>query len=38
MPIFFFIKAELAKDLEKLSQANIPVDVTFKQGKEVLGL
>jgi len=25
-------------DLEKLSQANIPVDVTFKQGKEVLGL
>ncbi|MDN3379932.1 MULTISPECIES: Zn-dependent hydrolase [unclassified Pseudoalteromonas] len=32
------IKAELAKDLEKLSQANIPVDVTFKQGKNVLGL
>lgn len=32
------IKAELAKDLEKLSQANIPVDVTFKQGKEILGL
>ncbi|TGE77707.1 Zn-dependent hydrolase [Pseudoalteromonas sp. KS88] len=32
------IKAELAKDLEKLSQANIPVDVTFKQGKAVLGL
>ena len=32
------IKEELAKDLEKLSQANIPVDVTFKQGKEVLGL
>ncbi|MCF2898983.1 Zn-dependent hydrolase [Pseudoalteromonas sp. OFAV1] len=32
------IKAELAKDLEKLSKANIPVDVTFKQGKEVLGL
>lgn len=32
------IKAELAEDLEKLSQANIPVDVTFKQGKEVLGL
>ena len=32
------IKAELAKDLEKLSQANIPVDVTFKQGKDVLGL
>lgn len=32
------IKAELAKGLEKLSQANIPVDVTFKQGKDVLGL
>lgn len=32
------IKAELAKDLEKLSKANIPVDVTFKQGKDVLGL
>ncbi len=32
------IKAELAKDLERLSQANIPVDVTFKQGKQVLGL
>ncbi|MGO2349295.1 dipeptidyl-peptidase 3 family protein [Pseudoalteromonas nigrifaciens] len=32
------IKAELAEDLEKLSQANIPVDVTFKQGKAVLGL
>ncbi|PCC12106.1 dipeptidyl-peptidase 3 family protein [Pseudoalteromonas sp. JB197] len=32
------IKAELAGDLEKLSQANIPVDVTFKQGKAVLGL
>ncbi|MCQ8879094.1 Zn-dependent hydrolase [Pseudoalteromonas shioyasakiensis] len=32
------IKEELAKDLEKLSQANIPVDVTFKQGKTVLGL
>ncbi|MFK3864135.1 dipeptidyl-peptidase 3 family protein [Pseudoalteromonas rhizosphaerae] len=32
------IKVELAKDLEKLSQANIPVDVTFKQGKKELGL
>jgi hypothetical protein len=32
------IKEELAKDLERLSQANIPVDVTFKQGKKVLGL
>ena len=32
------IKVELAKDLEKLSQANIPVDVTFKQGKKEVGL
>ncbi|NUZ09732.1 Zn-dependent hydrolase [Pseudoalteromonas sp. McH1-7] len=32
------IKAELQKDLDKLSEANIPVDVTFKQGKQVLGL
>ncbi len=32
------IKAELKADLEKLAQANIPVDVTFKQGKSVLGL
>ena len=32
------IKEELAKDLEKLSKAHIPVDVTFKQGREVLGL
>ncbi|NMM39975.1 dipeptidyl-peptidase 3 family protein [Pseudoalteromonas arctica] len=32
------IKEELANDLEKLSQANIPVDVTFKQGKKELGL
>ncbi|NOU52587.1 Zn-dependent hydrolase [Pseudoalteromonas sp. JBTF-M23] len=32
------IKAELEADLEKLSKANIPVDVTFKQGKDVLGL
>jgi len=32
------IKPELASDLEKLSKAKIPVDITFKQGKEVLGL
>lgn len=32
------IKAELQKDLDKLSEASIPVDVTFKQGKQVLGL
>ncbi|GAP74068.1 nudix hydrolase 3 [Pseudoalteromonas sp. SW0106-04] len=32
------IKPELAADLEKLSKANIPVDVDFIQGKKVLGL
>lgn len=32
------IKPELAADLDKLTKANIPVDIDFKQGKEVLGL
>ena len=32
------IKAELQADLLRLSSANIPVDITFKQGKDVLGL
>lgn len=32
------IKPDLAKDLAKLSDANIPVDVEFIQGKKVLGL
>jgi hypothetical protein len=32
------IKADLATDLAKLTSANIPVDITFKQGKGVLGL
>ncbi|WP_416305504.1 dipeptidyl-peptidase 3 family protein [Neptunicella sp. SCSIO 80796] len=32
------IKSQLADDLAKLAEANIPVDVTFIQGKEVLGL
>jgi len=32
------ISATLAADLDKLEQANIPVDIIFKQGKEVLGL
>ena len=32
------VNADLAADLEKLTQANIPVDITFKQGKDVLGL
>ncbi len=32
------IKADLAEDLASLETANIPVDITFKQGKKVLGL
>jgi hypothetical protein len=32
------VKADLQKDIEKLSQANIPVDIVFEQGKQVLGL
>ncbi|KZN64586.1 Peptidase family M49 [Pseudoalteromonas luteoviolacea CPMOR-1] len=32
------IRAALQADLDKLANANIPVDVTFKQGKTVLGL
>lgn len=32
------IKAQLQADLERLTTANIPVDITFNQGKEVLGL
>jgi len=32
------ISEQLAKDLARLEQANIPVDITFNQGKEVLGL
>lgn len=32
------IKQDLADDLARLSSAGIPVDITFKQGKEVLGL
>lgn len=34
----WIIKPELASDLAKLEAANIPVDITFKQGKDVLGL
>lgn len=33
-----FIKADLQSDLAKLTSANIPVDIVFKQGKKVLGL
>ncbi len=32
------IKPQLADDLARLTKANIPVDITFKQGKQVLGL
>ncbi len=32
------IKPDLASDLARLEAANIPVDITFKQGKAVLGL
>lgn len=32
------INADLKADLAKLTKANIPVDITFKQGKQVLGL
>ncbi|MFC5271851.1 dipeptidyl-peptidase 3 family protein [Adhaeribacter terreus] len=32
------VGADLQKDLDRLQKANIPVDVTFEQGKEVLGL
>ena len=32
------IKAGLASDLDRLSAANIPVDIVFNQGKKVLGL
>ena len=32
------IKADLQADLDRLSEARIPVDVVFNQGKKVLGL
>ena len=32
------ISAELQADLDRLSEANIPVDVIYEQGTEVLGL
>jgi len=32
------IKANLAEDLARIEAANIPVDITFKQGRKVLGL
>jgi len=32
------ISTDLQKDLDKLSKANIPVDVVFEQGIKILGL
>ena len=32
------INHDLAQDLASLETAKIPVDITFKQGKKVLGL
>ncbi|MFT7005769.1 MAG: hypothetical protein ACJAXJ_000270, partial [Colwellia sp.] len=32
------ISDTLATDLDRLQAANIPVDIVFKQGKQVLGL
>jgi len=32
------ISSDLQADLDRLSAANIPVDVVFEQGKKVLGL
>ncbi len=33
-----YIRDELNNDLEKLSKSNIPVDIIFKQGPEILGI
>ena len=33
-----FIRTELQADLDRLKERNIPVDIVFKQGPEVLGL
>jgi hypothetical protein len=33
-----FIREELQSDLERLKVLNIPVDIVFKQGPEVVGL
>ena len=32
------VKGDLAQDLKRLKTANIPKDIIFKQGAEVLGL
>lgn len=33
-----FIRVDLQKDLDRLEALNIPVDIRFKQGKDLLGL
>ena len=33
-----FIRSELQADLDRLKEKNIPVDIVFKQGPEVIGL
>jgi len=33
-----FIRPELQLDLDRLKQLNIPVDIVFHQGPELLGL
>ncbi|MGD9928519.1 MAG: Zn-dependent hydrolase [Mangrovibacterium sp.] len=33
-----FIREELQKDLDRIAEAGIPVDIVFEQGPEVLGL
>lgn len=33
-----YIKEQLQNDLDRLSEANIPVDIVFNQGKQILGL
>ena len=32
------IREELQKDLDRIGEAGIPVDIVFEQGPEVLGL
>jgi predicted DNA-binding transcriptional regulator YafY len=32
------IKETLQRDLDRLSEANIPVDIVFEQGLDVLGI
>ncbi len=36
--IYGNMSEELQKDIQKISKAGIPIDITFAQGKEVLGL